>query len=94
MTTMRGLYIGSFVKKIYKERTDKNSMKISPKVEVKMANVSIQRDRVIEATRPCIAVDEKREEKCMIIDITAAGDSRTRIKEPKDFEKYQNTRNC
>ena len=49
---------------------------------------NIQCDHIIEARRPDIIVQNKRERTCSIIDIASPGDSRVLIKEMEKIDKY------
>ena len=52
-------------------------------------NFSIQTDHVIEARRPDLVVDDKKERSCKIIDFAVPGDSRIEEKERDKIEKFQ-----
>ena len=63
---------------------------VSENDEVKLlSDVNIQCDHVIEARRPDIAVVNKQDKKCTIIDIAVAADKRIGEKENEKVEKYQ-----
>ena len=49
---------------------------------------NIQCDHIIEVRRPDIAIVEKKEKVCKIIDIAIPGDSRVAEKEREKVEKY------
>ena len=53
---------------------------------------SIQTDHVIEAWRPDLAVVDKKERSCKIINFAVPGDSRIEEKEKDKIEKYQDFR--
>ena len=50
----------------------------------------IQCDRVVECRKPDIVIVDKKERKCVIIDVAIPGDSRVNSKEEEKIEKYQN----
>ena len=53
-----------------------------------MWDFSIQTDHVIEARRPDLVVDDKKEKSCKIIYFAVPGDSRIEMKEKDKIEKY------
>ena len=53
---------------------------------------SIQSDHVIEARRPDLAVVDKKEKSCKIIDFAVPGDKRIEVNEKDKKEKYQDFR--
>ena len=54
-----------------------------------MWDISIQTDHVIEARRPDLVVDDKKQRSCKIINFAVPGDSRIEEKEKDKIEKYQ-----
>ena len=54
-----------------------------------MRDFSIQTDHVIEAWRPDLLVDDKKERRCKIIDFAIPGGSMIENKEQDKIEKYQ-----
>ena len=49
----------------------------------------IQCDRMVEYQKPDIVVIEKKERRCLVIDVAVPGDSRIEDKENEKVEKYQ-----
>ena len=50
---------------------------------------SIQTYHVVEARRPDLAVVDRKERSCKIIDVAVPGDSKIKEKEKNKIEKYQ-----
>ena len=46
-------------------------------------------DREIKASRPCIVVKDKKERRCMLIDITVSSESNTSAKFTEKLSKYK-----
>ena len=61
---------------------------VSENDEVKLLDVNIQCDHVIEARRPDIVVVNKQERKCAVIDIAVPADKRIGEKKNEKVEKY------
>ena len=58
--------------------------------EVKILwDLMIQCDRMVEYQKPDIVVIEKKERRCLVIDVAVPGDSRIEDKENEKVEKYQ-----
>ncbi|XP_019857837.1 PREDICTED: uncharacterized protein LOC109586107 [Amphimedon queenslandica] len=65
---------------------------ITETVEVKILDIMIQCDRMVEHCKPDIVVVMKREKRCMIVDVAVPGNTRVEGKEDEKVEKYQELR--